>query len=342
VRKNLTSKEVVRKNKMSRLIVFSILIISTLNGLSQYAPAAQKQGSTAIFADSSLIDSWANYCKVTRSFVNISDPNYEYNGSNKASYGYDYDALGKADNIVVSLGDGGCAILSFESEIENHTGYDFAVFENSFTEDFLELAFVEVSSDGEKFVRFPSISLTQTNTQIGAFDNVGDASKINNLAGKYRALYGTPFDLEDLKDSSGIDLQNVTHIRIIDVIGSISDEFASYDSQGNKINDPFPTPYHTSGFDLDAVAILKPFSLSAEVLSTADFSIYPNPFTDFLKINSSSVKKIKILDLNGKLILEHEILSNSESIDLSFLDKGIYLLKLEGEFFSNTKKIIKN
>jgi hypothetical protein len=62
---------------------------------------------------------------------------------------------------------------------------------------YLELAFVEVSSDGINYFRFPATSLTPTDNQVSntAYMN---AANINNLAGKYIGGYGTPFDLDEL------------------------------------------------------------------------------------------------------------------------------------------------
>ena len=118
-----------------------------------------------------------------------------------ASYGTDNDAVGPATDAttdaMVSLGDGGYAVLTFGMPITNGEGYDFAVFENALNHTFLELAFVEVSSDGEHFYRFPSVSNTQTEQQISNGGAV-DATKINNLAGKYITGWGTPFDYLDL------------------------------------------------------------------------------------------------------------------------------------------------
>ena len=80
---------------------------------------------------------------------------------------------------VVSLGDGGYGILTFDEPIDNGLGWDFAVFENSFSDDFLELAFVEVSSDGINFFRFPATSLTQDIVQVGGFGNI-DANELDH------------------------------------------------------------------------------------------------------------------------------------------------------------------
>jgi hypothetical protein len=171
-----------------------------------------------------------------------------------ASYGVAGHALGAADGTlgVVSLGDGGSITLTFNHAIVNGAGADFAVFENGFSFQgglFTELAFVEVSSDGVNFVRFPASSLTPTAAQLGAFDPI-DPSNLDNLAGKHEALVGTPFDLAD------VGLSFATHVRLVDVVGSIDPAFARYDKDGNAINDPWTTPFEGSGFDLDAVGVI--------------------------------------------------------------------------------------
>jgi hypothetical protein len=176
--------------------------------------------------------------------LNIANPSL-----GTVSSGTEQDACGIAgDAGLLSLGDAGIAILQFSTPITNGNGPDFAVFENAFNNTFLELAFVEVSSDGQNFVRFPSFSNNDTSFQIGPF-GASDASKIHNLAGKYRAGYGTPFDLEELKDSTNIDINNISYVKIIDVVGSILPDYCSRDSRGIIINDPWSTPFNEGGFD---------------------------------------------------------------------------------------------
>jgi len=288
---------------------------------AQFPPPAGQPGSTAIFKDSSVFIGWATGCKVHRGYIEISDTSFTYLGDNKANYGAEGSALGKADDAPVSLGDGGYAVVTFDKPVTNGPGYDFAVFENGLNDSFLELAFVEVSSDGVNFFRFPSVSNTQTNEQVPTFGSV-DATKIDNLAGKYRALYGTPFDLETLAGTPGLDINRVTHIKIIDVVGCIQPAFATYDSKGNIINDPWPTPFNTGGFDLDAVGVLH-FTYSTENQSVY---IYPNPVTDHVTINilTGSVFDMVIHDGSGKLVWEEENVKNNSTIDVGFLNAGIY------------------
>jgi hypothetical protein len=165
------------------------------------------------------------------------------------------NALGKAEGNsfdIVALGAGGTITLVFDPTIENGEGWDFAVFENSFSDRYLELAYVEVSSNGVDFVRFDAISLTVD--PVPGFGNI-DPTDVNGLAGKYRQGYGVPFDLQDLSDkpavlSGTVDLSAISHVRIVDVVG---DGF-SLDSSGGVIYDPYPTS-GSAGFDLDAVGV---------------------------------------------------------------------------------------
>jgi hypothetical protein len=288
---------------------------------AQFPPSAGQPGSTAIFKDSSVFVGWATGCKIQRGYIDISDTTFSYLGDNRANYGSEGSALGKADNAPVSLGDGGDAVVTFDRPVTNGPGYDFAVFENGLNDTFLELAFVEVSSDGINFFRFPSVSNTQTAKQVSTF-GILDATEINNLAGKYRALFGTPFDLEILAGVPGLDINRITHIKIVDVVGCIQPSFATYDSKGNIVNDPWPTPFNTCGFDLDALGVLH-FTYSTEDQSVF---IFPNPVTDNVTINvlSGTFFDLMISDGSGKTVWNKEKVLNNSTLNLEFLSAGIY------------------
>jgi hypothetical protein len=196
-----------------RLSVF-ICFISHV-AFAQFAPPEGQAGSTAMYKDSTAFTAWTTSCTVVRGLQNISNSTLGY-----ATVGDSTSPLNIADGNVVSLGDGGYAVCSFQNPIYNGPGYDFAVFENSFDGNYLEFGFVEVSSDGVNFFRFPATSNTQDTLQTGGFGD-SDATKVNNLAGKYKAQYGTPFNLDDLQGISGLDINHITRVKIIDVVGSI-------------------------------------------------------------------------------------------------------------------------
>ncbi len=224
------------------------LVVPLLGGVSQvgwagpFAPAAGQPGSTAISKSDASIAEWAS------GYLN-----YSVGANVAAQWQTPQKALGAAvgDSFdIVCLGDNGQITLTFTHAIKNGPGPDLAVFENGFSDTFLELGYVEVSSNGTDFVRFPSVSLTAS--AVGGFGAV-DPTNLDGLAGKYRQGFGTPFDLNDLVGVSLLlDLNNVGYVRIRDIVG----DGTALDSLGNPIYDPYPTS-GSAGFDLDAVAALN-------------------------------------------------------------------------------------
>lgn len=245
---------------MHRMLVL-LLVLSGVSARADYFdPQIGQPGSLGIPGASPDFVGWASsVVSFERGPQDVTDPNGPL-----ASIGVPENALGSVignTTRVVSLGDGGSITLGFELPIVNGFGADFAVFENGFLAGgsgmaLLELAFVDVSSDGVNFFRFPSTSLTQTSTPVGGFGLL-DARNLNNLAGKYIAGYGTGFNLDDLAGVSPLlDVNHVIQVRITDVVGSLDPAFGSYDSLGNLINDPFKTPFASGGFDLNGVGVL--------------------------------------------------------------------------------------
>jgi hypothetical protein len=117
-----------------------------------YDPQVGQAGSLGIPNTSPLYREWASsVLSITRGPQDIAVAN-----SPLASFGDPSNALGMANGVsthVVSLGDEGSITLGFNAPIANGPGADFAVFENGFLSGgaglaYLELAYVEVSSDG--------------------------------------------------------------------------------------------------------------------------------------------------------------------------------------------------
>ncbi|MCB9508349.1 MAG: hypothetical protein H6698_07115 [Myxococcales bacterium] len=166
-------------------------------------------------------------------------------------------ALGPAEGTsvdIVALGRGGSIVLAFDAAIVDGPGPDLAVFENSFSDTFLELGRVSVSTDGVVFVAFDIASTSDE--PVGAFGSI-DATTLGQLAGSYAQGWGTPFDLATLRQrpevrTGELDLRDVRFVRIDDVVGDGSE----HDSFGRPIYDQYPT-VGSAGFDLDAIAVLN-------------------------------------------------------------------------------------
>lgn len=292
-----------------------------------FCGAVGSEGCNAVPATDNTIVAWAAACTLDLGYQNISAQ------GPRVSYGEAADAVGACDlddNLsVVSLGDGGSATLTFDGHIYNGDGPDFAVYENGFDDSFLELAFVEVSSDGEHFVRFPATSLTQTTVQVGGIGTV-DPTNINNLAGKYRHGWGTPFDLDDLRDSANLDINHITHVRIVDVVGSIDPQYASYDAFGHIVNDPWPTESYSSGFDLDGVAVMHLSNETESIDETvAEISLYPNPANDRVRISYGMGETFTaiVYDLSGREVMTRQG-SGVLTLNVATLPGGVYMVRI--------------
>jgi hypothetical protein len=239
--------------QLSLIFGFFLLHQICLRGQS-FDPPAGMPGSLAISHDSPKIRVWAS--RVIS--LNRGPKNCASADTSPATAGLKENCLGPAlENGVISLGDGGSITLGFPVPAVDGPGPDLVVFENGFSDGFLELATVEVSSNGIDFIQFPGISETSTEIQAGPFDTL-NARNLYNLAGKYRSGFGTGFDFSELPESPDLDRKSINFVRIRDVIGSIDPAFGTRDSEGRIINDPWPTEFESGGFDLDAVGLIHP------------------------------------------------------------------------------------
>ena len=326
-------------DKIKELVFILLFLFLGIKGFSQYGPAAGKPGSSALYKDSSIFVNWAKQCTVYRGWKNIAQKDSGY-----ATIGDSLSAISKAgENGVVSLGDSGIAICQFYKPLINGEGWDFAVFENTFDDRYLELAFVEVSSDGWRYFKFPCHSLTDTLNQTGAFGYT-EPENINNLAGKYRAGYGTPFDFSDIPDYKDLNKNNIRFVKIVDVVGSLNSKFASFDTAMRKINDPWPTPFASSGFDLDAIGVIHEQAISG--IFTLAYNCFingPNPIKESQKLridhSENLISTIKVFDAVGKLY--KEISSSSSIIEANELPTGLFYIYFSGTSVSSIYKGLK-
>ena len=311
-----------------RSFLFALLL--TTPARAQFPPQAGVAGSTAISATDTAFKGWATACTVQRGYRDIARPD-----SGLTTVGAAINATGNPDNSIISLGDSGVATLQFRLPIRNGEGADFAVFENGFADPanpedaYLELAFVEVSSDGVHFVRFPAQFAGDTTTQLAGVGTYMNCRTLHNLAGKYRATFGTPFDLSELPADPLLNVNRITHIRVTDVVGSLGTG-GSRDAQGRKINDPYPTLFPTGGFDLDAVGAIY-FDVPAGITGFAantELKLFPNPATDKIGVTGLDGQAVYNLYRTDGTAVSAGKLTNGATIETGHLPAGLYLLQL--------------
>jgi hypothetical protein len=178
--------------------------------------------------------------------------------------GDNFDIVSLGDLDATQIGNGitpGEITLMFLTPLRNFSGADLVIFENgigSATSVFAELAYVEISSDGVNFARFPSKSLTAS--AVGGYGNINPTDAFN-LAGKHvnanGECWGTPFEFSQLAadplvTGGQVDLNAIRYVRLVDIPGS--GDFK--DSENRSIFDAWLT-FGSGGFDLEAVGVVS-------------------------------------------------------------------------------------
>lgn len=215
--------------------------------VERLAAADETEGAyDAVASDDARISAWASGWVEPIAWGGELDPTWQ-----KVE-----PALGPATGEwfdAVSLGNGGALTFTFDRPIADGPGLDLAVFENGFSAAFLELGWVEVSSDGVHFARFPSLSWQRE--PVAAYGTL-DAREVLGVAGRYAGGYGTGFDLAHLADSDAVlsgrvDPAAIRFVRVVDIVGGVG-----LDALGQPIYDPTPT-FGPAGFDVEAIAVLR-------------------------------------------------------------------------------------
>lgn len=83
-----------------------------------------------------------------------------------------------------------------------------------------------------------------------------------------------------------------------------------------------------------------------EQIGVYGINIYPNPAKSFLELKISNLKKdskaiLKIVDVLGRLVMEKEKLSESNTLDVSKFTNGIYIMEIIIDGNRSNWKIIK-
>jgi len=155
-------------------------------------------------------------------------------------------------------------------------------------------------------------------------------SKLNKLAASGFGLIGTlSFIVEDeidgLKDILQLGYRsvpfNVNEIVSVDAFGILS-RHPNFESEVN-------------------VAVQYP-DFTQEQL-TSDISVYPNPFVNILSIESQNtrIQRLELYDNIGRLIVSRYASGKYESLDLSSIQSGTYLIRITTNKGVITRKVIR-
>lgn len=201
-------------------------------------------------------------------------------------FGAPHDMLGaptgtgtvQSSSHVYAPGKGGSVILRLGLPVFDGPGADLVVYENPFTKigtlsgNWVEALYVEVSSDGGTFARFPSKYLGPVGPHQtgGGLDDIAEYAWFQGLAG-VSPVWANPalgvdpfhlvegggdaFDLAALADHPAVldgdlNLGDIRFVRLVDVVGGVD-----VDSEGTPIWDCGNPAFAAA--DIDAVAGLN-------------------------------------------------------------------------------------
>ena len=105
-----------------------------------------------------------------------------------------------------------------------------------------------------------------------------------------------------------------------------------------------PADESTDTFDIDDVKFGSYAVLSSRHFEKlTNVNLYPNPSSDFININSAdTIQEYSIYDLTGRVVKNSNPNSNNFIIDITALNKGVYLVKLNSGDKTGSIKLIKD
>ncbi len=109
------------------------------------------------------------------------------------------------------------------------------------------------------------------------------------------------------------------------IVGFTSTRGTTYDIYAQNMND-------------DGTLGVNPIAIPET--AEPEFTLYPNPVSGLLTIQARHANLIQITDPAGKMVWTQQVTGGETIIDMSFLDPGIYFVKVIGEEGSVVKKVL--
>lgn len=101
--------------------------------------------------------------------------------------------------------------------------------------------------------------------------------------------------------------------------------------------------YRLKMVDKDGAFTYSPVQKATLNAATKSISLYPNPAKNKITLQGiEKYKKVRITDLQGKILFNQSLTGEKVELDISRLNSGMYILQLGNENFEINLKLIKN
>jgi len=118
-----------------------------------------------------------------------------------------------------------------------------------------------------------------------------------------------------------------------------ADREANFDVGAEEYNaNGFIGPYELAdvGQALGFGALNNSLSINTYTIDNENIKVYPIPSDNELNVYSKKepIIEIKILDIQGKILMNKKINLNAAKIDISHLSSGVYILKTDNKYIN--------
>jgi serine protease AprX len=107
----------------------------------------------------------------------------------------------------------------------------------------------------------------------------------------------------------------------------------------------YTTPDFFIGYGIPDLQLALDIGLSLQEEELFEFKVYPNPAADILNIeipSANDITTLRIFDVLGKSVLEQNITTSSQQLDISSMAPGLYMMTFQSGNASKTFKLIKS
>ena len=254
--------------------------------------------------------------------------------------GYDYPTSGKVEYAIIRNN------TCFNNDTDNNYQGEMMISytENSIIENNI---FYTNNTDNVLFILENS-----ANTLLFNYNLFYTPAGINNIVIEWNGAEYNTFD--DYKTTTSQDNNSLFSDPLF-INNSLSNSDLHIQSSSPARNAGNPAFQETEGLDIDEEIRINEnfvdigsdeyYSTTAVInpQKTQNVFCYPNPTNGIInfKFTDNNIKKIKISDLTGKIIIEENEMQQNGIIDFSNIESGIYIISIQTDNEIFTTKIVK-
>ncbi len=184
--------------------------------------------------------------------------------------------------------------------------------------------------DNEDWLISPALNLTEYNNITFGFDQARNYASNDGLF----VYISTNYDgTSDPNTATWDDISSsyIWHEGGWDFIDAGTSDISGYSSETTYIAFVFTSNTTESAtWEVDNAEVLGVLNTGINNSVISKLIVYPNPASDKINIRSTEAGVVKIMNITGKLLMETEITSGTNSISIETLSSGLYIVETIG------------